>query len=119
VPVKQFAGKLILQVPALRVPTHYAQTVDGSSSFEILRVLTEGTAAATGEQFFRSLARHAAQALHGEEVERRHILAVLEQTRWVIEGPEGAANILKLNPSTIRSRMKRLGIACSSTSAGG
>ncbi|MGH8655820.1 MAG: hypothetical protein ACREYE_28205 [Gammaproteobacteria bacterium] len=35
-----------------------------SSSFEILRVLTEGTAAATGEQSFRSLARHAAQALH-------------------------------------------------------
>jgi len=45
-----------------------------------------------------------------EDIQRRHILAVLEQTRWVIEGPEGAANILKLNPSTIRSRMKKLGI---------
>ncbi len=45
-----------------------------------------------------------------EDLQRRHILAVLEQTRWVIEGPEGAANILKLNPSTIRSRMKKLGI---------
>jgi len=45
-----------------------------------------------------------------EDMQRRHILAVLEQTRWVIEGPEGAANILRLNPSTIRSRMKKLGI---------
>ena len=45
-----------------------------------------------------------------EDLQRRHILAVLEQTGWVIEGPEGAANILKLNPSTIRSRMKKLGI---------
>ncbi|MGH8615635.1 MAG: sigma-54 interaction domain-containing protein [Gammaproteobacteria bacterium] len=46
-----------------------------------------------------------------EDMQRRHILAVLEKTRWVIvEGPEGAANILKLNPSTIRSRMKKLGI---------
>jgi formate hydrogenlyase transcriptional activator len=46
-----------------------------------------------------------------EEMERRHILAVLAQTRWVIEGSEGAARILKLNPSTIRSRMKKLGIS--------
>ena len=30
----------------------------------VLRILVEGTAAATGEDFFRSLARHAAQALH-------------------------------------------------------
>jgi PAS domain S-box-containing protein len=43
-------------------------------------------------------------------VERDHILNVLRQTRGVIDGPRGAARILNLNPSTLRSRMKRLGI---------
>jgi len=45
-----------------------------------------------------------------EEAERRHIESVLSGTRWVLEGPKGAAEILKMNPSTLRSRMKRLGI---------
>ncbi len=45
-----------------------------------------------------------------EEVERRHIEAVLEQTHWMIEGERGAARILNLNPSTLRSRMQKLGI---------
>jgi formate hydrogenlyase transcriptional activator len=45
-----------------------------------------------------------------EEVESRHILDVLQKTRGLIEGPNGAARILKLNPSTLRGRMKKLGI---------
>ncbi len=46
-----------------------------------------------------------------EDVERRHILGVLAQTSWVIEGPKGAALILNLHPNTLRSRMKKLGIS--------
>jgi formate hydrogenlyase transcriptional activator len=45
-----------------------------------------------------------------EEVERRHIESVLQQTNWMIEGERGAARILNLHPSTLRSRMKNLGI---------
>jgi len=45
-----------------------------------------------------------------EEVERRHIVSVLESTRWVIEGDKGAARILGLNPSTLRGRLRKLGI---------
>ena len=45
-----------------------------------------------------------------EEVERRHILDILRQTNWVIEGPRGAAGILGLHPNTLRSRLKKLGI---------
>jgi formate hydrogenlyase transcriptional activator len=45
-----------------------------------------------------------------EEVERRHVLSVLQQTRWVINGERGAATILGLHPSTLRSRMVKLGI---------
>jgi len=45
-----------------------------------------------------------------EEIERGHILAALEHAGWVIEGPRGAAAILKLHPNTLRSRMDKLGI---------
>jgi transcriptional regulator of acetoin/glycerol metabolism len=45
-----------------------------------------------------------------EAVEREHILKVLQETRWRIEGPGGAAVILGLNPSTLRFRIRRLGI---------
>jgi DNA-binding NtrC family response regulator len=45
-----------------------------------------------------------------EDVERSHILRVLEQTQWAIEGERGAARILGLNPSTLRGRLRKLGI---------
>ncbi len=45
-----------------------------------------------------------------DEVQRRHILEVLEKTRGVIEGAAGAARILRVHPNTLRSRMKKLGI---------
>jgi len=45
-----------------------------------------------------------------EDVERRHIESVLRQTNWMIEGERGAAKVLNLNPSTLRSRMQKLGI---------
>ena len=45
-----------------------------------------------------------------ENVERAYILEVLEHTRWVIEGPAGAAAILGLHPNTLRSRLIKLGL---------
>ena len=45
-----------------------------------------------------------------EEVERRHILLVLERTAGRIKGPDGAAKILGLNPSTLYTRMQKLGL---------
>ena len=45
------------------------------------------------------------------DVEKAHILRVLDETNWVIQGHRGAANILGLTPSTLRYRMKRLGIS--------
>jgi transcriptional regulator with GAF, ATPase, and Fis domain len=46
-----------------------------------------------------------------EAVERDYILAVLEQTNWVVSGPRGAAKILGLHPNTLANRLKKLGIA--------
>ena len=45
-----------------------------------------------------------------EDVERRHIEEVLQQTRGVIGGKGGAAEILGLPTSTLRNRMKKLGL---------
>jgi formate hydrogenlyase transcriptional activator len=45
-----------------------------------------------------------------EEAERRHILAILQKTRWRVSGKHGAAEILGLKPTTLESRMTRLGI---------
>lgn len=44
-------------------------------------------------------------------VERDHILAILRTTSWKIEGINGAASILRMKPSTLRARMKKLNIA--------
>jgi formate hydrogenlyase transcriptional activator len=51
-----------------------------------------------------------APPLSMEHAERRHIENALASAGWVLEGPKGAAAMLGLNPSTLRSRMKRLGI---------
>jgi formate hydrogenlyase transcriptional activator len=45
-----------------------------------------------------------------DEVERNHILAVLQHSDGVVDGPNGAARILNLHPNTLRHRMKKLGI---------
>ncbi len=45
-----------------------------------------------------------------EEVERKHILSVLEQTNWVFAGPNGAAARLGLKRPTLQFRMQKLGI---------
>jgi formate hydrogenlyase transcriptional activator len=44
------------------------------------------------------------------EVERDHIELVLQNVAWRIEGAGGAAQVLGLRPSTLRTRMQKLGI---------
>jgi formate hydrogenlyase transcriptional activator len=53
-----------------------------------------------------------------EEHQRRYILRVLELRSAVIEGPGGAAELLGMAPSTLRSRMKKLGISSRAIRAG-
>ena len=61
--------------------------------------IAENSARST-ETFFPSL----------EHMERDHILAALNRTAGVIDGPKGAARILNLHPNTLRSKMSKLGI---------
>jgi formate hydrogenlyase transcriptional activator len=45
-----------------------------------------------------------------DEAQRRHILAVLRRTCWRVSGAGGAAEVLGLKPTTLASRMSKLGI---------
>jgi len=45
-----------------------------------------------------------------QDVERQHILSVLEETGWRVAGKAGAAELLGLKPTTLEARMKKLGI---------
>lgn len=75
-------------------------------------ILSPGTTLALGDAWMPS----PQPALAGSgvtliEIEKRHIRTVLDTTRWRIEGGGGAAQLLGLKPSTLRSRMLKLGIA--------
>lgn len=51
------------------------------------------------------------QFLPLEAVQKQHIIEVLKHTNWRISGDQGAAKILGLKPTTLESRMKKLGIS--------
>jgi formate hydrogenlyase transcriptional activator len=63
----------------------------------------------------RSTAVPAAKGERGaetlEDADRRHIIAALESTNWVLAGPKGAAARLGVKRSTLQFRMRKLGIA--------
>jgi transcriptional regulator with GAF, ATPase, and Fis domain len=45
-----------------------------------------------------------------DDATRRHIETALEATRGRVEGPHGAARVLRINPHTLRARMRKLKI---------
>jgi len=45
-----------------------------------------------------------------DEVERDHIVRILDQTQWKVSGKNGASELLGLDRSTLRARMRKLGI---------
>lgn len=55
-----------------------------------------------------SIGKPAVQKL--DEVEKQHIISVLEKTNWKVSGEKGAAKILGINPTTLEARMKKMGI---------
>ncbi|HWO35065.1 MAG TPA: sigma 54-interacting transcriptional regulator [Candidatus Acidoferrum sp.] len=54
---------------------------------------------------------HSAGAVTLEDAERDHIRRALEETRWVVAGPKGAAARLGIKRSTLYFRMQKLGIS--------
>jgi formate hydrogenlyase transcriptional activator len=52
-----------------------------------------------------------------DDAERQQIMATLEQTNWIVAGPNGAAARFGMKRSTLQSRMQKLGIRISRTGA--
>jgi formate hydrogenlyase transcriptional activator len=71
-----------------------------TSTGTVLRAERQPIAEATPDSHSRTL----------EAVEREHILHILESTGWHIRGEQGAAEILGMKPTTLESRMQRLGV---------
>ncbi len=100
----------------------YVEDPDGALAFrwvkaptgDELSVLAGRIASRVGRFLERQgLLERDAERASLEDVERAHIERVLDRTRWVIEGKQGAAALLGLNPSTLRGRMRKLGIGIS------
>jgi formate hydrogenlyase transcriptional activator len=76
-------------------------------------VLARGPVVQVDESMLRSDSAAAAEVSAIDTLEnneRNHILHALAETNWVIHGKKGAAELLGINPSTLRSRMDKLGI---------
>ncbi|WP_300458236.1 sigma 54-interacting transcriptional regulator [Desulfobacula sp.] len=58
----------------------------------------------------RQLGSHDPEVLDLEDINRRHILHVLQLTKGKVQGKNGAADLLGINPGTLRSRMRKLQI---------
>ncbi|MGI9544171.1 MAG: helix-turn-helix domain-containing protein, partial [Cyclobacteriaceae bacterium] len=58
----------------------------------------------------RKKAAKSSKVLTDEDFQRSHILSVLKRTNGKISGPKGAAQLLELNPQTLYSKMRKLGI---------
>lgn len=58
----------------------------------------------------KSPSAHASEIVTLEEFEKQYILSILQKTSWRVSGEKGAARILGMKPTTLESRMKKLGI---------
>ena len=106
-------GKKITQVPRATMEALQRHPWPGNVR-ELRNVIEHGAIITAGDTLKVAMrddaAPGAALPQTMAEAEREHILRVLETTGWRIKGPKGAAAVLGLNPATLYSRMKKLGI---------
>jgi transcriptional regulator with GAF, ATPase, and Fis domain len=106
-------GKKITQVPRATMEALQRHPWPGNVR-ELRNVIEHGAIITTGDTLKVAMLAESPQAAAQPQtladVEREHMLRVLESHRWRIKGPKGAAVTLGLNPATLYSRMKKLGI---------
>jgi len=106
-------GKMITQVPRKTMESLQHRPWPGNVR-ELRNVIEHGAIVSTGDTLRVPMLEEAApvaavpQTL--AEAERALIVLALERAGWHVRGPNGAAAALGLNASTLRSRMKKLGI---------
>jgi len=105
-------GKKITQIPRKSMDTLERYSWPGNIR-ELRNVIERSVIISCDETLrvppFQEL-QQISQPLTLAEFEREHILRILERTKWHIKGPCGAANLLGLKPSTLYTRMRKLGI---------
>jgi len=86
---------------------------------EVRNAVERAMILATGSRLFINLPNvspsDAEPSRHLSDAEREHVLSVLEMTRWRVRGKGGAAEVLNVKPSTLESKMVRLGITRSNS----
>ena len=106
-------GKKITQVPRKTMEALQRHPWPGNVR-ELRNVIEHGAIITTGDTLRIPMLDEAAPVAAPQQTladaEREHILRALERTGWHIKGPKGAAAALGLNPATLYSRMKKLGI---------
>ena len=116
--IKEFGrqlGKVIESVPSRSMEALQGYSWPGNvrelrNVIERSMILTDGAALRVALPNGAEAAPVHEPAWTLEDVERRHILDVLGQTGWRISGDNGAARVLAMKPTTLESRMKKLGI---------
>jgi formate hydrogenlyase transcriptional activator len=73
-------------------------------------ILSRGNRLELGEWFPKVSKTLSLDVVSLEENERQYILNILERTEWRVSGEKGAAKLLNINPNTLVSRMRKLGI---------
>jgi len=106
-------GKKITKVPQKTMDALQRYSWPGNIR-ELKNIMEHGVIITRGEILRIPRLEHSAQKgmeiMTLEETEREQILRTLEITHWRIKGPNGAARQLDVNPSTLYSRMEKLGI---------
>jgi chemotaxis protein methyltransferase CheR len=110
-------GKQIKKIPANVIKTLQKYSWPGNvreleNVIERALINTLGFELQLAEKLMTPLAEDLAQSQKVSlgEVERDYIVRILEERHWKIEGIDGAARILNLNPSTLRGRIRKLEI---------
>jgi transcriptional regulator with GAF, ATPase, and Fis domain len=114
--VEEFAkrmGKRIHSVPRKTMEDLQRYSWPGNVR-ELRNLIEQGFIISSGDTLRIQVPRETGSAPSGtltaDEMERRHIMKVLEMTKGRIKGSQGAAEILGLKPSTLYYRMIRLDI---------
>jgi formate hydrogenlyase transcriptional activator len=97
--------------PVLQVPLGDLEIRDQRSEIRSQRSEAPGQRSDYEESAPTSDHRHPTSGLTLADAEREYILGALRETGWVLGGPKGAAARLGMNRSTLRWKMKRLGIS--------